>query len=64
MGRAIYLKKSEVMAMAMKSISEEMHGVDKGARAPGFDWELARFVLALIALVGFVYGVHLLIQMW
>ncbi len=50
--------------MAMKYISEGMHGVEKEARAPGFDWELVRFVLALIVLVSFVYGVHLLIQMW
>ncbi len=50
--------------MATKSISEEMQAVEKEARAPGFDWELVRFVLGVIALLGFMYGVHLLIHMW
>ncbi len=50
--------------MATKSISEEMHGVDKEAREPVFDWELFKFGLEVIALLGFMYGVHLLIHMW
>ncbi len=47
--------------MATKSLSEEMH---EEARGPVLDWGLVKFVLGVIALLGFMYGVHLLIHMW
>ncbi len=50
--------------MAMKSISEEGHGGDQEAREHFFDWELFKFGLEVIVLLGFVYAVHLLIHMW
>ncbi len=48
----------------MKSVSKGMHEGVKEEREPTFDWEQAKFGLAIIALLGFVYGVHLLIHMW
>lgn len=48
----------------MKSMSEDLHEVVKEAREHVFDWELVKFVLGIIALLGFVYVVHVLIHMW
>jgi hypothetical protein len=48
----------------MKSISEGRHDVAGDARGLKFDWEMVKFGLEVIALVVFVYGVHVLIHMW
>jgi hypothetical protein len=57
-----HLKKSEVASM--RSISEGKHEVAGDARGLKFDWELVKFGLGVIALLVFVYGVHVLIHIW
>ncbi len=48
----------------MKSMSVDKREVDKVAGKPVLDWELFKFLMGIIALLAFVYFVHLLIHMW
>lgn len=48
----------------MRSISEGSHEVAGDGKELKFDLELVKFGLGVIALLVFVYGVHVLIHMW
>ena len=54
--------RSEVIPM--KYISGDNHEVEKEARKPVVDRELIKYGLGIIALLVFVYVVHLLIHKW